>query len=401
MRNKLIILAILICLVFTVSCNKNEEALNQIRVRPVKITEIREAEHPIILKYMGTVLSEDVKRISFKTSGIIEEILVKKGDRITLGQELARLDITDLTLEVNAAEDTMKIAHLQYEKASKGAQVEDIRSAEANVDKAQNAYTFTKNMYEKLKKLYDEGAISQTKLDEAKLELDISLANLEESKQSELKIKGGVRKEDLNSVFYQYKQAETNFIAMNSLLEDSVLKSNIDGYVIDVLYKEDERVVSGMPVLVIRNDNEIINIGLTIEDLDKVELEHKATVQTKHLKLEGKITSINEMPDEETRTYNTEITINNNDRHFKIGQIVDVNIHIGKDKGIWIPITAILSNGIDYVFVVENSKASKKEISILEVKGTNVKVDGLNSGDKLVIEGMTKLNQGDSLTIIR
>lgn len=59
-----------------------------------------------------------------------------------------------------------------------------------------------------------------------------------------------------------------------------------------------------------------------------------------------------------------------------------------------IPISSILNDGEDYVYVVENGRAVRKNITLGDAHEDKVSVEGLKAGDKLVIEGMKEIKAG-------
>lgn len=149
--------------------------------------------------------------------------------------------------------------------------------------------------------------------------------------------------------------------------------------------------------IVANNNNPIVNVGLTQKDVDKVNIGQKTFVKANGKEVEGSILSIADIPDPQTRTYNIEVELK--DDSFKIGTITDITIILEEKEGILIPISSILKNGDIYVYVIENDIVVKKEITLGDIKGSNVAVSGLNTGDKLVIDGANKLSVGDKVVI--
>lgn len=146
-----------------------------------------------------------------------------------------------------------------------------------------------------------------------------------------------------------------------------------------------------------KNNNSIVNVGLTQEDVDKVKIGQKTIVKANDKEIDGSILSIADIPDQQTRTYNIEIEITDSD--FKIGTITDVTIVLAEIEGILIPISSILKNNDSYVYVIENNTVIKKEVTLGDIKDSDIAVTGLNPGDKLVIEGTGKLSVGDKVVI--
>lgn len=81
--------------------------------------------------------------------------------------------------------------------------------------------------------------------------------------------------------------------------------------------------------------------------------------------------------------------------------MVEVNIILGEENGMWIPIDAIISKGEDIIYVVEDDKAIKKNVTLEETKGYLVKVKGLKEGDKVITENISNINHGDHVSIVK
>jgi HlyD family secretion protein len=75
--------------------------------------------------------------LSYRVAGRVAEVLVAPGDAVKAGQELARLDLTDLEQAVRQAEAGLTSAEAQFAKLKAGASAEDIAEAEAAVSMAQ------------------------------------------------------------------------------------------------------------------------------------------------------------------------------------------------------------------------------------------------------------------------
>ena len=107
---------------------------------------------------------------------------------------------------------------------------------------------------------------------------------------------------------------------------------------------------------------------------------------------EGRVVFIDNVADAQTSTYKVEIEIE--EQEVLIGNIVRVEAIIGQVEGIWIPIQCIQSTTIDFVFVIEDGRSSKRSIEVLEIKGDKVLVEGLEVNESLVVSGMKSLVEG-------
>lgn len=85
----------------------------------------------------GTVKALADLALSPAGSGVITQIQVKVGDRVTAGQPLVHLDTRDLELTLRQAEANLASAQAKYETAAMGATDKEITQAQSAVESAQ------------------------------------------------------------------------------------------------------------------------------------------------------------------------------------------------------------------------------------------------------------------------
>lgn len=396
MKRKLVFPIILIFIVIMTSCSDIKEEPKTDFLKPVKTREIKTETIEDTIRYSGIVKVSDTKNFAFKTGGKIRSISVAKGDNIKPGDVLARLDTTDLNFAFEAARAQLEGARAIYDKSVNGATGEEIAQLEINLNKAQNAYSYTNDLYERMEKLYEAGATSENDLNKLKLERDI---RENEMKQAEISLRQalqGARSEDIRAAKSNVNLALSDYNYRKNQIDSSVLVSDMNGYVIDVISKEGDFASPGYPVVILRGESQIITTGISRQDMDKVDIGSRLYVLDGERKYYGKVTYLSDIPDSYTRTYEAEIVLEGGS--LPLGSVVDIRIIIGEDTGIWIPISSMMSDGEDYVYLYEDGVALRREIEILSTMGLNVKVLGLNDNDRLIVEGMRNINPGDKIT---
>lgn len=396
MRKRILALFLALMSVITAACapDGGEDA----KARPVKVLEVRKETVEKALDYIGAVEAEVLKKIAFKSGGRIKSVHVKKGQSIEPGTVLVELDAQDLEFACDAARAGMEAARAQLDKALKGARSEEVNNAALNVKKAQDAYDFARENFTNLDKLYGEGAISRLDLDRAKLDMDVRETELEQAKEAYSQVEEGTREEDKKMAYAAWEQAKTDYEQKKKMLEDAAITSDLDGYVVDILYDEGELVAAGYPVIVIRGRGQVVRVGVSQKDKGRFDEGAGAVLSADGIIENGQVTEVSQVPDPRTRTYETEILLNGSG--FEVGAVVEVRIVLGHETGIWIPITSVMNDGEDYVFVVEEDTVVRKGVSLGEIRESSVMVEGLNSGDKLVIENAMQVMTGDGVTII-
>jgi RND family efflux transporter MFP subunit len=358
MKRFLAILLIMSMIFPLAACSKTEETVVE-RARAVKVKEIQESENPVTLSYIGTVDSKDIVKYSFKTTGKLGKVFVEKGDKVKKGDKLAQLNIQDLNFQLSAAKSNLDTAKL-------------------NIKKAEDSLNYYKDLFYKMEKLYRVGGISKDQYDQIKLQKDTAETTYNQAKS-------------------QFEAAKTDYEYKLSLLEDATIYTNQDGSIVDIPYEEGELVPQGYPVVSVRSSIQIINVGIAQRDLKKIKIGTEAVIDVEGEKANGVVTNIAEAPDETTRTYNAEVTIK--DKNFRLGSIAKVVFDIGKERGIWIPISAIMSDGEDYVYIVQGDRAFKRIVELGEIYEDKIMVKGVKSGELLVVSGMKNLIDGSKVNI--
>ena len=359
MKNKYIFLLILmISLIAFAGCADEKVESVKERIVKVKVAELETISEEIY--YFGFIEPEIIKTYALKTSGKISKIEVQSGDAIQTGEILVVLDDYEYTL-------------------SKNASVEQYSLSKLDLDKAEEARKFYEKIYNDTLSLYNEGAISKIKLDETKLQYDIKTKEVEQARKV-------------------INQARIDINSKDIILDDTVLLSEMDGYIVDVLNKEGELISAGYPVILARSEENVVNIGVTQEDVKRVKFGNEVIVESNGEYFNGIIEKINLMPNKYSKTYDIKVKIDKTD--FIIGESCRVFLELEKITGIWMNINDIMNDGVDYVFVIENGRATRRDIELHEVNKGKVRVSNIKNGDEVVISGQKALAEGYKVKIV-
>jgi RND family efflux transporter MFP subunit len=87
-------------------------------VRPVYVTAVQPADAADVRSFTASVRARVETDLAFRTGGKVVQRLVDVGTRVQAGQVLARLDNTDTTLAVQAADDQVRAARVDAEQAA-------------------------------------------------------------------------------------------------------------------------------------------------------------------------------------------------------------------------------------------------------------------------------------------
>ena len=382
-------------------CSDDSNSKAETKTYPVKTVELQDKSYPVSLEYEGLTGGSEVRKLSFKSSAKAAKIYVSKGQQVKKGDKLVDLDKTDLKFAMDGSKAQMEAASAQYEKAVNGAQAEDINKAQIAAKNAEDNFNYCKDLYNKNLTLYEMRAVTKQQLNDIKIKLDVSESEFKAAKETLNQVQNGTRSEDKKAALAQLNAAKADYASKVNLFEDGSLTADVDGYVVDVLCKEGEMQAAGYPVVLIRSENQVVTVGLSDEDVKKIKLGTKAQVKIDDATADGEVMNIIQMADSKSGTYSAEIKLLTpiDNSKFYIGQSVKVYINEGEKGGIWIPIATILNDGQDYVYVVEDGRAVKKNITLGQTNENQVCVEGLKSGDNLVNEGMKNIKAGYQVSV--
>src|SRR5438067_9933117 len=115
----------------------------------------------------GTLVSPDQARVSSEVAGIVRDVLIEIGQEVRVGQELVRLDTTELNLALQRAESAMRQTEAQLGIDSSRSnqippddQISAVRTAAANRDDARAQLA-------RAQELIAKGLMSRAELDTA------------------------------------------------------------------------------------------------------------------------------------------------------------------------------------------------------------------------------------------
>ncbi len=356
---KLLVMLLSIALLSACSAPKIDVTIKE---KSVKVLSVIEESHPQMLYYLGVVYSDEIKKYAFLSGGEIEKINVEVGDTVTKNQIIATLKSEKLAISVDNASEQQRAAQLEYAKAQKN-------------------LNYLKDLLSDTKVLLDAGATSQQQYDQIKLQKEIA-------------------QKEVYQAAARIEQARLQSQFSEDNVDDTILRSDIDGTVLEINYETGEIVGQGYPVVLVRSNQNTIQVGVTADDLKKIALGDAVQIKLPDGRVQtAQISRIRHIPDEGSRTYTVEINVEN-DGSLLLGETVDVAFVLGEQSGIWLPISTILNDGLDYVYIAEEGRAKRIDVVLKDIYNDKVMVEGLKVNDLLVVSGVKSLAPGYKVKVL-
>lgn len=334
------ILFILSVLLLGVGCGKEKQQDQTVEPIKVNVKEIVVSPESQILEYSGTIEADNTVSIGFSVPGRVNAVQVQEGERVVNGQLLA-------SIEQNSYQNNLVVANAGLEQA--------------------------RDNFNRLDQLYKKGSLPERDYIAAKTALAQARAN----KETALKNVHDTRLYASFSGIITHKFTEAGATAAPGIPAFTIVKT-------DKVYA-----VASI------NENEISSL--------KIGSSAKITIPSLDKDISGKVTIINPQADDMSKTYTVKIRLENPDGVLLPGMITDISINSGRvQNAVVIPAQTVVRDpdNINYVFIAKaNNTAFKKRINISKMTGTSdvIVKEGLQAGDKLIINGQTNLEDGTAV----
>jgi HlyD family secretion protein len=205
-----------------------------------------------VIAASGSVEATEAQ-LGFQVPGRIDTVAVDEGDRVTAGQLLARLDVTELQARRAQAAAQLDAARALLGELETGSRSEDIASARAASGAATDHVTDAQRDLARTRQLFEGGAVSQEALDKAQTAFDLARAQRDQAAQALQLVETGPRPERITAQRAAVAQAEATVRQLDATLVNAAVRSPFDG-VVTVKDRETGEVVgAGAPVVTVTN----------------------------------------------------------------------------------------------------------------------------------------------------
>ncbi|MGE5416063.1 MAG: HlyD family secretion protein [Acidobacteriota bacterium] len=296
-------------------------------------------------------VSGDLVDISPKVAGRLDKIMIKEQQEVKAGQVLAILDSTQYNINLNQASAALDLARANLVKLP-----DDVKSAQAGVDKAQesleaaksaaNAAKITladaKRALNQVTTLFEQGGASQetfdsttSKYNSAKSAADAADSNVMIAQaglaDSEAKF-DAVNKTSPSIYAAQLKQAQAAYDNAKYVVDNSVIKAPSDGTVVRITLQEGENVAAGQVLLTISNlDNTWVTANIEEGKVGRIKVGQKVTLNIDAYpghEFKGQVVNVGGATQSQFALIPTENTSGN---YTKVTQRLTVKISVASD----------------------------------------------------------------------
>jgi len=326
-----------------VSCAHKEEQTSKAQPAiKVAVQEIATQDQAEVLNYSGTIEADNTVALGFTVAGRVTGVNVLEGQQVKQGQLLATIETQD------------------YANALVIAQAAELQAADN---------------FKRLNELHEKGSLPERDYIAARSALS---------------------------------QAQANVSLAAKRLADTRLYAPYTGIISAKLIDRGGSAAPGVPTFtILKTDQVYAKAPITESDISKLSIGKEVLVIIPALNdsVKGVVTIINPQADNSSRTYSVKVRLNNSGKRLLPGMLTEMRVYTGsKQQNIIIPASSIVRDADDltYVFVAgQHQKAVRRRIATTGVTTDNEVIvqSGLNAGDKLIVNGQTRLEDGSSIQL--
>lgn len=250
----------------------------------------------------------------------------------------------------------------------------------------------------------------QKQVKQAKSSLDSAKASYEQARLASAN--SAIPNPALESAKMQVSQAESAYSQAVSALEDTTIKSPIDGIVSQINVYEGGMASNAQPsIVIIDTSNMFIEIDVAenmislITEGQDVDIDIPSTDYIS----EGIIEVINPTPDERTQLYKVKIAMDEVPENIRSGMFAKINLDVNSKNDVVAINSDALIEDIDgnYVYVVKKDKnkktrAIKREVEVGIETGEYIEITkGLKNKEEVIVEGKDYVEDKSRVKVIR
>jgi membrane fusion protein (multidrug efflux system) len=301
----------------------------------------REEDFAYELEALGTARANEAVEITSKVSNLVTAIRFREGQQVRRGDILVQLDSVEAT---------------------------------ADLDASRAALSESRSSYKRSQELYATQALSPSQLEQLEATLHAN---------------------------------EARVTASEKKLSDMLIRAPFDGRT-GLRRVSVGSLVSPGTVITTLDDTSIIKLDFSVPETYIAMLREGLPLTARSVAFpnrdfKGNIVSIDSRLDPTTRAITVRAAIPNRDGVLKPGMFLNVRLQEERGRVLTIPEQALVpEEGRQYVFVVSDERALKREVNIGRRKPGRVEiVSGLAAGDLIVVEGTQKVRDGARVQDVR
>jgi len=417
-RNAILMIGVIVVVIVAIAILivwrwKKSRAETEAEVTPVVSVKVAKAEKGNIAAHIvavGTIWPREKADVGAKISAQIKKMALLKNKVVRTGEVIAVLESRDLQAQRAEAVAALNEARANERSVVTGTipktNAEDQKALMDARAKVNNA----RATYERRRRLFDQGGISQKDLEASQLELTTAEDELRLQQQT-IALRGqSLNPNDRALAAARTAQAQQRVATLDAQLSYATIRSPITGIVIDQFQYEGEFAAAGGKLITVADTSTVIvkapfadTVAAQLKTGDAVSvLPTDASAE----EMKGQITLLSRSSDPSNRTVEVWVTLANGAGLLRANGAAQVTVFANsKNDAIVVPASAVTleaSNADEGTVMVVDAQnvAHEKKVTVGIRTAEKIEiVEGLEEGETVVIEGNFALPDGTKVVV--
>jgi HlyD family secretion protein len=389
----------------------------------VEVTRVMAAQspsgekNPVVLNATGYVVAHHEIQVASKVSGKVAWIGVDEGSAVKKGEVLVRLEDTEYRAQVEQAQGNLANLDAKLLELEHGSRPQEITQAQANLLQVQADLTNSSLSFERSNALYRDGIISRQDFDTAQYNYKNLQAKVNSLKEAYNLVEKGPRQEEIDAMKGQVEQARGLLAYDDDEESNTVIRSPIDGRVLERAVEQGEYVTNGFVgdkgakgyvVTLADLDDLQVELDISQNDFSKIHMGSKAFITTDAYpdrKYEGELVEISPIANRQKATVQVKVQILHPDNRLRPDMNATVAFvdatHSRQEQSvnpvITIPAAAVNDQS---VFVVSGGRTVRHHVQISASTPMGVQISqGLLGGEDVILNPPANLRDGEKVRV--
>ncbi len=389
----------------------------EVEVQRVRSVSAASAPEGIVLNATGYIVAAHKIEVAAKVVGKVKWIGVDKGDRVTEGQVLVRLEDDEYQAQLLQAKGNLISLQAKLAEATNGSRPEEVAAALANVHTAESDLDNAKVTLDRNKLLLKSGVVAQQVVDDAQARYDNALHRVASLQKSFELVKLGPRQEQIDSLRGQVDQARGTLVYAETNLANTIIRAPVTGTILERAVEKGEFVTTSFVgdrgakgyVVSLADLNDLeVELDIAQNDFAKLHAGQHGAVTTDAFpdrKYDGFIKEISPEANRQKATVQIKVKVSQPDNYLR--PEMNASVAFASDAKsdapggapakpvVMVPSTALRDGA---VFVFLDGKAVRRSVKTGATSPQGVRVEeGLVGGEDLILNPPTALKNGDKV----
>jgi HlyD family secretion protein len=373
-----------------------------------------------ILNATGYIIAAHKIQLASKVSGRVAWIGVEKGDKVKQGQTLVKLEDEEFRARLTEAEGQLGMLKAQLAALENGSRPEETARSKADMEQVRADLENARVSLNRTRSMVDQGIMSKQALDDAQARYDAQVSRFASFQKTHELVRIGPRREDIEAMRSQVKQAEGTLAFARTQLENTVIAAPIAGVILERNVERGEFVTTGFVgdrgakgyVVSLADLNDLqAELDINQNDFAKLGSRQPAFITTDAYpdrKYQGEINEVSPEANRSKATVQVKVKVLKPDEYLRPEMNASVAFYEPEKSGekgddqasaakplITVPSSAVRDGA---VFIIVAGKALRRQVQVSGTSQQGATIsNGLIGGEDLIVNPPADLKDGQKV----